>query len=72
MLIKGRSVESHCRKGSGEEPLRKLSLVWGVKDESEAAMDKGGLYGLNIVDPYIRWGWKVRQGSEKVESCRQR
>lgn len=72
MLIKRRSVEGHWGKGRGKEPLRELSLVWGVKDESEAAVDKGGRFGLSIVDSYIRWGWRVRQGSEQVEPCRQR
>ena len=43
-----------------------------MKDESEAAVDKGGRFGLSIVDSYIRWGWRVRQGSEQVEPCRQR
>ena len=43
-----------------------------MKDESEEAVDKGGRYGLSIVDSYIRWGWRVRQGSEQVEPCRQR
>lgn len=70
MLINIRSVNGHWGKGNGEGPLRRLSLVWGLKDESVATVEKGGQCGLSMVDSYMRWSWRVWQGSEHADPCR--